>query len=238
MSDKGFRFRWERALRGSELNKAARAVGFVMGTYSNMDGTKVHPGIDQLAAGSAYGDRQTRAAVKSLESAGFVSLVKAGNSLRGEANEYRLTIPSPHPGGNPRQDHRQITTPLPAKDDTEACRGLPTTRSSPDQDQTRTNAETAAAVSEDEIQALIATAPSFHDDEPQQDLASIEAALAETRPQRPVDPLRSSPPRIPHPKDAIYARNSLEQEGREQKFDPNTGEYLDRETRSSGYRRR
>lgn len=236
MTGDGFRFRWERALRDSDIGKAAKAVGFVMGTYANMDGTKVHPGIDLLAAGSGYGERMARGAVKDLEAAGFVALVRPGNGLQRKAAEYRLTNPAESQTGNTRHPYRQSAT----TEHVVECRP-------PDHYQIKTT-ETGEAAEEipEEIRALMARAPSFYDEGEQtqhsaaageatepQDIASVEAALTKARPTTPTDPLR--PSRTPHPKEETYSRRSHAREARDQGFDPETGEYLDRPTERSGY---
>lgn len=91
----GLRFRWEKSLRDSEsLSTKARHIGHLMATYSNADGTKVHPGAELLAKGSGMSLRSVHTATVELRTSGWVELVRAGNARRGHADEYQLQIPT------------------------------------------------------------------------------------------------------------------------------------------------
>lgn len=109
-------------------------------------------------------------------------------------------------------------------------------------------AESKAPQSEEEIEANMASAPPFDDDEP----GSLPTVYAGAQPPVPGpsvptgfspgnDPFRSSPARSPHAKEATYSENAFKRDAREQKFDPVTGEYGDPEARGEPpdrYRRR
>lgn len=87
--------------------------------------------------------------------------------------------------------------------------------------------------SEEEIEANMASAPRFDDDEP----GPLRTVSAGAQPPVPAptpvpsgfgpesDPFRSSPARTPHPKETAYSRNAFERMAREEGFDPITGEY-------------
>jgi DNA-binding transcriptional ArsR family regulator len=89
----GLRFRWEQALRESDLTTKARHVGHLMATYANADGTKIDPGVTLLAKGAGMGIRTVHKALDELRSAGWVERVREGNSRSGQADEYRLVLP-------------------------------------------------------------------------------------------------------------------------------------------------
>ncbi|GAB3782955.1 hypothetical protein [Nocardioides pacificus] len=168
-----------------------------------------------------------------------------------DTTNYRVDLPSlerlasPGGSGNPestRDDVPGIRQTIPGI--RKASSGNPESKETPKKTSKETTPPEAAAEAEvekvpQEIRALIAIAPSFDDDGDRpaasprtpglpQDTAAVEAALAASRPQVIAsDPFRSSPPRQPHPKDPIYSRNSIEREGREQGYDPITGEYAE-----------
>ena len=220
-----FRFRWERALVASELPTRAKAVGLVMAMYADADGGSVFPGVERLATETGQGARTVKRALAELRSAAYVALVSSGQWRRGKADEYRLSLPSAS-GANEALTRGPSAT----------AQGAPVAHHQTSTKPSTRPVDDAAAEKDLDLEALASQAPSFYTQ------AEIEAQLA-TAPQRLAgvsagsDPLRSSPPKQPHPKDATYRRNALDREAREQGFDPDTGEYLNRDHEGSPTRR-
>lgn len=213
----------------SELKPSARLVGLAMAVYADRDGGSIYPGNAALAKGTGHNEKTVRRALLELRETGFVRLHRRGNRRAGRADEWRLTLPglegtmttdrtrSVDIDGSISGQHAHPTEPL---------------------QQTSTNKPvqtgTGEGLSEEEIEANMASAPSF-DAEPEP-LPTVHDGAPSSVPDPPAragfglesDPFRSSPVRTPHPKEATYARNAFQRDAREQGFDPITGEQIKR----------
>ena len=96
--------KWRDALRDSELDTTAKAVGYVIATYWNGRGLHAFPAKLTIAAGASL--RSVRAvdrAVLRLEQAGFLEVERShGRS----SNTYAATLPTPHDGTGSTPSHR------------------------------------------------------------------------------------------------------------------------------------
>lgn len=123
MSERALLAKWRDALRDSDLDTTAKAVGFVIATYWNGRGLSAFPAKTTIAAGaSLLSTRTADAAVLRLEHAGFLTVSRS----RGRSsNRYIATIPTPHGdagltphvgaglnGANPASDDIQPRTEL------------------------------------------------------------------------------------------------------------------------------
>ncbi len=207
MSTRPFRYQWEWSVVRSGLPSRARHVGLTMAIHSDSDGTSIRPGVRRIAAETGLSQRTVDAALHDLRNEGYLARIKAGRWRSGEADEYRLTIPPTATAAHNTDRDGDVSTAVNAARAVRSeCGTTDTTTSTPSKAEARTEA-----------------AP--------QNAASIEAALTAERKPVTVDPLRSSPPRTPQPKDAVYSRRAHEREAREQGFDPMTGEYVSRSER-------
>lgn len=66
----------------------------VVGSYADLDGTRVHPGRARLAADCEVTIRTAQRYLAWARGNGLITLVAPGNRRRGEADEYRLTLPA------------------------------------------------------------------------------------------------------------------------------------------------
>lgn len=89
------RFEWERAFRSAAIKPtSAMAVGFIVATYANADGTSIHPGIERIAEGMGASTDTVGRALDTLRRLGWLTRVKEGSSRLGQADEYALSTPS------------------------------------------------------------------------------------------------------------------------------------------------
>ena len=86
---KGLPAVWRDALRDSDLDKAAKIVGFVLSTYLNAQG-RAFPSTETLADGASISRRSVSPAIERLERHGFLSVTRS-RSRRG--NRYQITLP-------------------------------------------------------------------------------------------------------------------------------------------------
>lgn len=86
------RFMWERIIRQSGLPPLTKLVAFVMATYGEKDGSKIHPGDQRLAADCGVTDRAIRNHRRTLEDRGYITRTHGHGD--GKAAEYQLTFPS------------------------------------------------------------------------------------------------------------------------------------------------
>jgi hypothetical protein len=96
---------WRDALRDSDLDVTAKAVGFVMSTYL----PNVFPSRATIAAGASLSVRAVDKALKRLEAGGFITTRRT----RGRnVNSYLLTIPNGERGSLlPDSQRRTKSTP-------------------------------------------------------------------------------------------------------------------------------
>lgn len=87
------RFEWERIVRRVRMGSANRNVALTLATYGNLDGTRVHPGVDRLSLVMEVSPKTVKRGLAWLREMGFIFRVKQGNRWAHEADEYRLTIP-------------------------------------------------------------------------------------------------------------------------------------------------
>lgn len=93
------RFEWEKTLRRIEVPtplRAVKAVGLMLATYADADGTNVRPGERRLSLACQMSVRTVRDALGFMRLEFLLYRVSSGSSL-GAANVvdvYRLTRPS------------------------------------------------------------------------------------------------------------------------------------------------
>lgn len=174
-----YRFGWERAVLASELKSSARLVGLAMAVYADASGGSIYPGNVALAKGTGHNEKTVRRALAELRETGFVQLERRGNRRAGRADEWRLTLPT-----------SVDTMPTDQKllvDINDRSGGHHAHPTDPPQ-QTSLNrpveAGTGEGLSEREIEANMASAPSFYD-EPQP-LLAVSAGASHPPPSSPV----------------------------------------------------
>jgi hypothetical protein len=105
------RFRWERALRATAgpagLGPVEVAVGLLMASYGNNDGSAIRPGEELLAQSINRTTRTVRKAIGVLRDGGFIEL--ASPHRPGVTAVYRLTIPEhrKQASGSSKEGHRK-----------------------------------------------------------------------------------------------------------------------------------
>ena len=89
------RYPWTRAFRGAKVPMNAKAVGMVMASYGNADGSNNHPGLARLARDFDVDEKTIRRHLETLERAGWLRRTHDGRTglSRKEADDYQLTIP-------------------------------------------------------------------------------------------------------------------------------------------------
>ncbi len=89
------RFRWERALRVSDLPSGARFVGLMLATFADNDGGSARPGVKKLAECCALTEPTVSGHLVKLRAAGWVARTEEGSRTgrRNYADVYRLAIP-------------------------------------------------------------------------------------------------------------------------------------------------
>ncbi|MGY2082791.1 helix-turn-helix domain-containing protein [Blastococcus sp. SYSU DS0539] len=86
-------FRWAKAFRASGLGSRAIAVGMILATYANSDGTNVRPSLERVAREMGVSPRTVYRGRDDVLKAGFLALVRASDPPKRPVAEYRLTIP-------------------------------------------------------------------------------------------------------------------------------------------------
>lgn len=89
------RFDWERILRRLILPWDVKAVGLLMATWADADGSRIRPGIEVLTVSSGRSERTVRRLVGKLRNLGLIEVTSRGGGRggAGRTTEYRLTIP-------------------------------------------------------------------------------------------------------------------------------------------------
>ncbi|NKT17602.1 hypothetical protein GS688_07820 [Rhodococcus hoagii] len=88
------RFEWERVVRRATMPPGVKFLAFTLASYSDADGTRIHPSNARLANVIEKTERTVERGMAWLQSAGFIVVTQAGNHRAGLANEYRLTLPA------------------------------------------------------------------------------------------------------------------------------------------------
>ncbi len=82
---------WTDVLRRTRLGRTAKAVGLMLATYADSDGTRVYPGIARLAVECELTYNVVQTALAKLRDGGLIELVRKA-TRRGDSDEYRLII--------------------------------------------------------------------------------------------------------------------------------------------------
>ena len=106
---------WTDVVRRSRLGRTTKAVALTLATYADADGTRVFPGIARLSFDCELGYNVVQASLAKLRQFKLIELVRAG-SIRGSADEYRLTIPEDLDG------YVSVPSPAQARKEIEAIR--------------------------------------------------------------------------------------------------------------------
>ncbi|BDC74991.1 helix-turn-helix domain-containing protein [Prescottella equi] len=87
------RFEWERVMRRVSMPAGVKGLAFVLASYADGDGTRIHPSNARLANVMEKSEKTIERGMTWLVAAGFVVITRRRNSRAGIANEYRLTLP-------------------------------------------------------------------------------------------------------------------------------------------------
>lgn len=81
--------------RAAEAGGRTKGVALLLATYGRPDGTRIYPGVRNVASAIGLGDRQTREHLARLRRAGLLRRVAKGSNLgiRNAADRYELTLP-------------------------------------------------------------------------------------------------------------------------------------------------
>lgn len=83
---------WTDVVRRSRLGRTTKSVAVTLATYADADGTRVFPGIPRLSFDCELGYNVVQECLSKLRQYQLIELVRQG-TVRGSADEYRLTIP-------------------------------------------------------------------------------------------------------------------------------------------------
>ena len=84
---------WLSVVRRARLGRVVKGVAHGLATRANNDGTGLFTGIARMSVECEVSPKVMKSALRSLREAGLITLVHAAK-VRGETNEYVLTIPS------------------------------------------------------------------------------------------------------------------------------------------------
>ncbi|WP_280392926.1 hypothetical protein [Nocardia wallacei] len=87
------RFDWERLIRRVRMHKTTKYVALGMATYADADGSRVRPGVDELALVLCISEPTVKRGYSVLRELGLIQKTKQGNRHAKEADTYRLTAP-------------------------------------------------------------------------------------------------------------------------------------------------
>ena len=94
---RSFLLDWRNRLRDTKrpaLDVSAKAVGFVLSTYANADGS-CFPGLEKIGDGASLSSKSAGLAVSRLQRAGFIEVQRSKG--RG-SHRYKLVTPKEVPG--------------------------------------------------------------------------------------------------------------------------------------------
>ncbi len=86
---------WEKRFRSAPLPAITKAVGFIVATYADGDGTSARPGNALLVDDLGLSRRAISSHLTTLRESGWLLLVRNGSNLGRQAkvSEYRLSRP-------------------------------------------------------------------------------------------------------------------------------------------------
>ncbi len=87
------RFTWERWIRRLVLPSGVKYTALMAITYGDLDGSRVHPGVELLARVMNVGTASVKRHLRVLRELGLIERVKQGNRHNGDSDEYRITLP-------------------------------------------------------------------------------------------------------------------------------------------------
>lgn len=82
---------WVDVVRRARLGRTVKAVGLMLATYADPDGTRVHPGLARLSVDCELSYNVVKDAVAKLRAGGLLKLVRAATPHY-RADEYRLVL--------------------------------------------------------------------------------------------------------------------------------------------------
>ncbi|MFG1785680.1 helix-turn-helix domain-containing protein [Rhodococcus oryzae] len=88
------KYDWERVVRRVSMPAGVKGLAFVLASYADGDGTRIHPSNARLANVMERSEKTIERGMKWLVSTGFVVITRHKNGQAGIANEYRLTLPA------------------------------------------------------------------------------------------------------------------------------------------------
>jgi len=91
------RFEWDVLIRSADLAQTTKIVALTMATYSNRNGTNMHPGVRRLMANCVIrSDKTVRVHLAKLVEAGYLHRTVRGSTSgpRGYADVYQLSRPA------------------------------------------------------------------------------------------------------------------------------------------------
>jgi DNA-binding transcriptional ArsR family regulator len=96
MPGNDLKFRWHDAILESALHDTTKLVGVTLWGYSDRNGEKAHPGVQNIAVRLNKSPRSVKQHLKVLRDEGWISLTLHASRPgvgRSQADEYSLTIP-------------------------------------------------------------------------------------------------------------------------------------------------
>ncbi|MGW5377470.1 helix-turn-helix domain-containing protein [Nocardia sp. NPDC003999] len=87
-------FEWQRIVRRIKMQTTTKLVALLMSTYANRDGSHIIVGVVRLVAVTDTSKATIVRHLEALRSMGLIERVRQGNRHTGDADEYRLTVPS------------------------------------------------------------------------------------------------------------------------------------------------
>lgn len=112
---------WQKTLRGADLTHAEFRILMIISTYTNAALENAFPSLSQIVHDCRVDPKTARAALKSLQSKGYLKLTRAGGNQHGKglANVYAVTTPDvgrvptiPAKGTNDSREGYQSVVPL------------------------------------------------------------------------------------------------------------------------------
>jgi DNA-binding transcriptional ArsR family regulator len=90
------RFDWERMIRRALIPLTVKGIALILASYADGDGRNARPGERRMIAVTGTSESTVRRALAELRRLGLVERVFQGGSVgrRGQADEYRLTLPA------------------------------------------------------------------------------------------------------------------------------------------------
>ena len=89
----GFRFEWERAVLGSDLDGTTKLVLLALGTYADINNRSCFPGQERLAEDCSKSVSTIQRALRKARQKGFIRTYSRSKGDRQTSNLYELLIP-------------------------------------------------------------------------------------------------------------------------------------------------